>query len=106
LIAAITLIHKRDVGRSACHVLPLGRQLPDLGPILGIGGGNKWVGTGRGASIVLDGLERSVSPSPPLPPYVRLSPHTATAYQDLYPHFLSTDIDEASHVLAFGVAVL
>ena len=31
---------------------------------------------------------RPVSPSPPLPPCVRLSPHTATACQDIYPRFL------------------
>jgi hypothetical protein len=40
LIASIALIHKCDVARSACHVLPLGRQLSDLSPILGVGGGD------------------------------------------------------------------
>jgi hypothetical protein len=39
----------------------------------------QWVGTGRGIS-------RSVSPSPPLSPYVRLSPHTAAPWEDFW-HF-------------------
>jgi hypothetical protein len=42
----------------------------------------EWVGTKRG-------ILRPVSPSPPLPPCMRLSPHTATACQDHYRRFLS-----------------
>jgi hypothetical protein len=49
------------------------------------------------------GIQRSASRRTPC---VRLSPHTATAYQDLYPRFLSTDIGKDSQALAFGVNVL
>jgi hypothetical protein len=42
----------------------------------------------------------------PLPPCMRLSPHTAIAYQDIYPRFLSADIGEDSHAFTFGISVL
>jgi hypothetical protein len=51
----------------------------------------EWVGTERGTL-------RPVSPSPPLPPCVRLSPHTATPGED-FRHLGSADLSETSPAL-------